>query len=95
MSFKEELKEVREEWCLTQPEMAKKLGISLPTYKNLEIYGGGYDGTFPSATTCAKLRKAGVWDYSYKEIIAMIRHDRMVEGRRRKGNRTKRKKGDE
>ncbi len=92
MSFKDELRDRRIEWSLTQPEMAKKIGISIPAYKNLEIYGGGFYKTFPSATTCAKLKKAGVWDYSYKEVIAMIKHDRMVEGRRRQGNRTKRKK---
>lgn len=81
MTFAEELKLKRLELGLTQKQMAKKCGVSLSTYKNLEIYNGSYGGSFPSATTIRKLKRYGILDLSYLEAISIIRKDRDVERR--------------
>lgn len=81
MTFAEEVRAKRLELGLTQAQMAKKLKMSLSTYKNIEIYNGAYGGTYPSATTIGKLRRFGIIDMTYLEVIATIKRDRKVEQR--------------
>lgn len=87
MTFSEEIKAARFEKGLSQKAMAKYIGISFSTYRDLENYGGGYRGTFPSFNTITKLRKKGVVDYSYAEAIHTIKRDREIKVRYSKGNR--------
>lgn len=85
MTLAEEIKEKRQSWSLTQKQMAKRIGVSLATYQNLETFQGGYSGTFPSATTVQKLKQAKVIKYSYREVIEMLKNDRRHhQGRRKK-----------
>lgn len=88
MTLSEELKSKREELGYTQRQMANYLDISYSTYQNLEIYGGSYgDRSMPGKTTVQKLRKKGITDYTYADIVQTIRRDRAVRNRHRKGNR--------
>jgi transcriptional regulator with XRE-family HTH domain len=87
MTFSEEIKMARMEKGLTQRQMAKFIGISFSTYRNLENYGGGFRGTMPSMATVAKLRKKGVLDCGYAEVVKSIERDRLYKIRYSKGNR--------
>ena len=86
MTFSEELKLARFEMGMTQRQMAKYIGISFSTYRNLENYGGGFMGSYPSFSTIAKIKKKGVLDYS-AEAIQTIKRDRQIKVRYSKGNR--------
>ncbi len=94
MTFGEMLKDKRMEWGLTQVEMAKKCNIPLHTYKYLEIYNGGYNGTYPTSTTIQKLRKAKVIDYTYKEVITLIELERKKHHRQKERKNAKSKRED-
>lgn len=87
MTFSEEIKMARFEKGYTQRQMAKYIGISFATYRNLENYSGGFRGSYPSFATIAKLKKKGVVDYSYAEAIQTIKRDREIRVRYSKGNR--------
>lgn len=86
-TFSDEIRDKRVEMGLTQKEFANYCGVCFSTIQNLETFNGGYMGTYPSATTIAKLRKKGIIDLTYNEVIQMIKTDRMIAARRRKGNR--------
>ncbi len=86
MAFRDELRQKRKELGLTQPEMAKKCGLSVSTYKNLEIYDGGYTGSMPSVATIKKLKKKGIIPYSQYEVINMLEIDRKYGRRKKKLN---------
>lgn len=84
MTFSEEIKQRRLEYGMSQKQFAEYLGLSLSTIQNLEIFDGGFYGSYPKYETIKKLQEKGIIDYSYIEVRETIDRDRRMKFRKKK-----------